>query len=94
MNATGPLDCEPRLEMRAPDGRSVEKSYPIPPPRRIVSAASDARAMIDPGPSVKLSAIPPLTKQLAAVTCRGLPMADWMRPPGKNRCDIRTGRSK
>ncbi len=40
MYETGPLASERVLLTRAPRGRRREKSYPTPPPRRMVSVAS------------------------------------------------------
>ena len=57
---TGPEDLESKDLMRSPFGRSNEKSYPIPPPLLIVSAASEALSIM----FVIESSIVPDTKQL------------------------------
>ena len=51
-----------------PLGRSVEKLVPMPPPSRIVAAASVARCMMLPVPWTNESAMSPLIKQLTGET--------------------------
>ena len=64
----------------APFGLIVEKSYPIPPPCCIVSAASFNILKM---PSMS-SGIVPITKQLNKVTFRFVPAPAVIRPAGKN----------
>ena len=84
MNDTAPLDLLPSVRMRAPRGRSVEKSMPIPPPIFIVSAAYLAASMI---PAMS-SGIGGLTKQLWAVTFLSVPIAACTLPAKLNRRSI------
>ena len=62
-----------------PFGRSVEKSWPMPPPCCIVSAASFTASKMAP----RSSSTRPMTKQLKRVTARSLPAPARMRPAGR-----------
>ena len=64
MKLKGPLASAATPDTAAPLGRMVEKSYPIPPPCCIVSAASFSMSKI---PAIE-SGIVPITKQLKSVT--------------------------
>ena len=80
MNESGPDASAPTPCTGAPFGRRVEKSYPMPPPCCIVSAASRKPEKI---PDIS-SAISPITKQLNKVTDRSVPAPEIIRPAGKN----------
>jgi len=81
MNDSGPDASAPTPRTGAPLGRSEEKSYPIPPPCCMVSAASRRWSKMLP----RSSPMSPMTKQLNSVTRRSLPAPDRMRPAGRNR---------
>ena len=81
MKLTGPDATVPASSALAPDGRSVEKSMPMPPPCCIVSAPSRSAEKM---PSSE-SSIGPITKQLNSVTRRPVPAPARMRPPGRKR---------
>ena len=85
INDSGPDASAPTPSTGAPFGRRVEKSYPIPPPCCIVSAASRKPENI---PDMS-SAISPITKQLNKVTDRSVPAPEIIRPAGKNRAPFR-----
>ena len=79
MKLTGPDASAPMLLTRAPFGRSVEKSWPMPPPCCMVSAASLTFSKIEP----RSSSMQPITKQLKSVTPRPVPAPARMRPAGR-----------
>ena len=79
MKLTGPEASAPIEATRAPLGLSVEKSWPMPPPCCIVSAASLTPSKIAP----RSSSISPKTKQLNSVTSRPVPAPARMRPAGR-----------
>ncbi len=79
MKLTGPEASAPIEATRAPCGRSVEKSCPMPPPCCIVSAASLTPSKMAP----RSSAMVPSTKQLKSVTERPVPAPARMRPAGR-----------
>ena len=89
MKLRGPLERLSKPLMSAPDGRSVLKSYPIPPPSCIVLAACCAANMM---PSM-LSGIVIETKQLYGVTRLGAPIADCTRPAGMKRMSYSMSRN-
>ena len=76
----GPEASAPTPITGAPLGLRVEKSYPIPPPCCIVSAASLRCSNI---PSI-LSGMHPITKQLNKVTSLPVPAPANIRPAGRN----------
>ena len=79
MNERGPEASAATPFTPAPLGRMVEKSYPMPPPCCIVSAASLSISKMPP----MLSGIVPITKQLNNVTDRSVPAPAVMRPAGR-----------
>ena len=79
MNDSGPDASAATPFTSAPLGRMVEKSYPIPPPCCMVSAASFSMSKIPP----MLSGIVPITKQLNSVTDRAVPAPAVIRPAGR-----------
>ena len=79
MNDRGPEASAPIPLTAAPLGRRVEKSYPMPPPCCMVSAASLRFSKI---PDMS-SGMSPMTKQLNKVTLRSDPAPDRMRPAGR-----------
>ncbi len=79
MKLTGPEASAPMLLTSAPLGRSVEKSWPMPPPCCMVRAASLTFSKIE----VRSSSIRPMTKQLKRVTPRPVPAPARMRPAGR-----------
>ena len=79
MNDSGPEASAATPFTSAPLGRMVEKSYPIPPPCCMVSAASFSMSKIPP----MLSGIVPMTKQLNSVTDRAVPAPAVIRPAGR-----------
>ena len=79
MKLTGPDASAPMLFTRAPLGRSVEKSWPMPPPSCMVSAASLTFSKIED----RSSSMRPITKQLNRVTERPAPAPARMRPAGR-----------
>ena len=79
--------------MLAPRGRRVLKSYPIPPPRRMVVMLSSKRCVIEPSPWTKLSSMVPDTKQLCMVVDFDDPADAWMRPPNRKRLSMTMSRS-
>ena len=85
MNDSGPEASAPTPLTGAPLGRSVEKSYPIPPPACIVSAASLSASKM---PDIESSMVP-MTKQLNSVTLRAVPAPARMRPAGRKRKSCR-----
>ena len=68
-------------EAALPLGRNVERSYPMPPPCCMVSAASRRCAKMPP----MSSGMAPITKQLNSVTSRSAPAPAMTRPAGKKR---------
>ena len=78
------------LATRAPFGRSVEKSWPMPPPCCIVSAASFSAWKM---PS-RLSGMVPMTKQLNRVTLRSVPAPARIRPAGMKRMSAIASRKR
>jgi hypothetical protein len=80
MKDIGPEASAATPATKAPRGRMVEKSYPIPPPCCSVSAASFRPSKIPP----MLSGIVPMTKQLNSVTSRSVPAPAMIRPAGRN----------
>ena len=80
MNDSGPEASAPTPFTGAPCGRSVEKSWPMPPPCCIVSAASRSPSKM---PDMS-SGIVPMTKQLNRVTVRPVPAPASTRPAGRN----------
>ena len=79
MKLTGPEASAPMLFTSAPLGRSVEKSWPMPPPCCMVSAASLTLSKMEP----RSSSMRPMTKQLKRVTARPVPAPARMRPAGR-----------
>ena len=79
MKLTGPEASAPMLFTSAPLGRSVEKSWPMPPPCCMVSAASLTFSKMEP----RSSSMRPITKQLKSVTSRPVPAPARMRPAGR-----------
>jgi hypothetical protein len=79
MKLTGPDASAPMLCTSAPLGRSVEKSWPMPPPCCMVRAASLTLSKMEP----RSSSIRPITKQLKSVTARPVPAPARMRPAGR-----------
>ena len=81
MKLKGPEASAPTPLTGAPLGRSVEKSWPMPPPCCMVRAASFRPSKIPP----MESGIVPMTKQLNSVTLRPVPAPERMRPAGRKR---------
>ncbi len=81
MNDRGPEASAATPFTSAPRGRMVLKSYPIPPPCCMVSAASFRAVKM---PSI-VSGIVPMTKQLNSVTDRPVPAPAVIRPAGRKR---------
>ena len=79
MKLSGPEASAATPFTSAPRGRMVEKSYPMPPPCCIVSAASLSMSKMPP----MLSGMVPMTKQLNSVTDRPVPAPAVMRPAGR-----------
>ena len=80
INDNGPDASAATPLTSAPLGRIVLKSYPMPPPCCIVSAASLSMSKMPP----ILSGIVPITKQLNIVTLRAVPAPAVIRPAGRN----------
>src|SRR5262245_32870711 len=81
MKLKGPEASAPTPRTGAPLGRSVEKSWPMPPPCCMVRAASFSPSKI---PSIE-SGTAPMTKQLNRVTRRPVPAPARIRPAGRKR---------
>ena len=79
MKLTGPDASAPMRVTRAPLGRRVEKSWPMPPPCCMVSAASLTLSKM----ALRSSSMRPRTKQLKRVTERPVPAPARMRPGGQ-----------
>ena len=79
MNDSGPEASAATPFTSAPLGRMVLKSYPIPPPCCMVSAASFSISKMPP----MLSGIVPMTKQLNSVTDLAVPAPAVIRPAGR-----------
>src|SRR5437868_447668 len=79
MKDSGPEASAPTPRTGAPIGRSVEKSWPMPPPCCMVRAASFTFSKID----AMSSPIVPMTKQLNSVTLRPVPAPAITLPAGR-----------